>query len=60
MESNIYQEYLIYYKESDNPRLVDENDYDKRALLIARKAGRWVVKTHPAEINELFWGKSII
>ena len=39
---------------------LEENDFDKLTLFIARKACRRVVKSHPAEVSELLRGKSII
>jgi len=39
---------------------LDENNYNKWTLFIARKACRRVVKIHPVEVNELLRGKSIV
>ncbi|MFX1284151.1 MAG: DNA alkylation repair protein [Promethearchaeota archaeon] len=39
---------------------LDENNYNKWTLFIARKACRRVFKSHSAEVNELLRGESII
>ncbi|MFX0207850.1 MAG: DNA alkylation repair protein, partial [Candidatus Hodarchaeota archaeon] len=39
---------------------LEENDYNKWTLFIARKACRRVVKSHLAEVKELLRGKTII